>query len=593
MSAAKTERLAAIAQQALAAGRGEKGAIYAAACAELGISLPTLHRQLKRVAVTPARKRRADAGETALTLAEAKWLSTYLLEHFRKNGKCIKYLEQAVNELRANGQIVAGRVDTDTGELIPLSTSAIRRALWGYGLHPEQLLQPAPVTPLKSDAPNEVWQMDASLCVIYKLPVRHGARIVEIKEEEYYKNKLSNLARIEHLLVQRYVVTDHASGAVYVHFGLGGESARGLVEALVAAMLERTGYPFYGAPQLIMVDQASANKSAQFRNLCKSLGIRIHYTKPGNPRSKGQVEQAQNLTECSLESGLKMAPEIRTVETLNALAQQWLHWFNGTRMHSRHGMTRYAAWQLIGQVRRVGARREALLALAREEPIWRKVTPYMTVEFKGKEWDVQDVPGLMVKQKVLVCRNAWDEDCAMVVLAGEDGREVFHAVPEKRREGPFGFYADAARIIEGEYKRVADTPAQTAKKELERLAMGAETLDAAEAARAANVVPFGGAIDPYKEVKEYQPPAYLPSRGVDVAVAAPTVEYPPVPLIQAAQALKREMGDEWTPEHYAWLAGRYPGGVPADRMEALMELVAELRAGLRPAVVERPRLRAV
>ena len=57
MSAALTERLVYVARAARDAGHGN-GAIYDAACAELGISRATLLRKLKEVSVTDKRKTR-------------------------------------------------------------------------------------------------------------------------------------------------------------------------------------------------------------------------------------------------------------------------------------------------------------------------------------------------------------------------------------------------------------------------------------------------------------------------------------------------------------------------------------------------------
>ena len=58
MSAALTERLVYVARAARDAGHGKRGAIYDAACAELGISRATLLRKLKEVSVTDKRKTR-------------------------------------------------------------------------------------------------------------------------------------------------------------------------------------------------------------------------------------------------------------------------------------------------------------------------------------------------------------------------------------------------------------------------------------------------------------------------------------------------------------------------------------------------------
>lgn len=58
MNAALTERLVYVARAARDAGHGKRGAIYDAACAELGMSRATLLRRLKEVSVTDKRKTR-------------------------------------------------------------------------------------------------------------------------------------------------------------------------------------------------------------------------------------------------------------------------------------------------------------------------------------------------------------------------------------------------------------------------------------------------------------------------------------------------------------------------------------------------------
>jgi fructose-1,6-bisphosphatase/sedoheptulose 1,7-bisphosphatase-like protein len=82
-----TQAVTAVVQRAAAAPHGQKGAIYAAACAELGVSLQTLHAYMKRVAVKPARKQRADAGDVSLPRDEAALISAYLMVSHRKTGK--------------------------------------------------------------------------------------------------------------------------------------------------------------------------------------------------------------------------------------------------------------------------------------------------------------------------------------------------------------------------------------------------------------------------------------------------------------------------------------------------------------------------
>lgn len=100
MNAALTERLVYVARAARDAGHGKRGAIYDAACAELGMSRATLLRRLKEVSVTDKRKKRADAGRSALTRDEAALISATLREATRKNGKRLYSIADAVETLR-------------------------------------------------------------------------------------------------------------------------------------------------------------------------------------------------------------------------------------------------------------------------------------------------------------------------------------------------------------------------------------------------------------------------------------------------------------------------------------------------------------
>lgn len=580
MSAVLTERLVAIALAARQAGQGGKGAIYEAACKELGMSRATLARKIKEVAVMAPRKRRSDAGKSALTLDEAKLISAALMETTRKNDKRLYSIKDAVTMLRANNAIRAEFLDTETGELRPLSENTIHRALRMYGLHPDQLLAPAPVTELASRHPNHVWQIDASLCTLYYLG--NGAKGLQGMEGQvYYKNKPGNLERVSANRVWRYVVTDHASGWVYVEYVLGAESGENLCSVFINAMQERGGADMmHGCPVMIVTDPGAAMTGALFRNLCRALGISLVINAVGNARAKGQVENANNLVETKFEPGLKLRP-VASLDELNTLAKAWRENFNATEIHRRHGQSRSQVWMTIRADQLIKAPSvEVCRELAVAEPESRKVSPKLTVSFHGREYDVSTVPGVMVHQKVMVTRNPWRDDAAQVVLVGEDGRDVFHVVHEVFKD-ELGFSENAAVFGES-YKRHADTPAQTALKDIEQLVTGTDSLAAAEAARRAKALPFGGQLDPYKHIDDATLPTYLPRRGTAHDLVAPKVELPPMSLVEAAKQIKPRVestGAEWTPDRFRWLQQRYPDGVPQEQLDAIVAELTGPRAG--------------
>lgn len=590
MSAVMTERLMAVAQAARLAEHGSRGAIYDAACLELGLTRSTLMRKIKEVAVSTQRKRRSDAGQTALTRDEALLISAVLMESARKNAKRLYSVADAVETLRANKMVQATSLVKSTGELRPMSESAIQRALRGYGLHPDQLLAPAPVTELASLHPNHVWQVDASLCVLYYLkpaPDKRANGLRVMDHAEFYKNKPKNVARITADRVWSYEITDHASGWIYVEYVMGAESGENLCTVLINAMQERGGADLlHGVPRILMLDPGSANTAAMTKNLCRTLGIQMEIHKPGNARATGQVENARNIIERKLEPGLKFQP-VNSLDELNALAKKWRAHFNATAEHRRHGLPRSSAWMKIRADQLVKAPSvEVCRELAVAEPESRKISPKLRVSFRGCEYDVSGVAGALVGETLMVTRNPWRADAAQVVLINDEGREVYQVVNEVEKN-ELGFSLDAAVIGEG-FKARADTPAQTALKEIEQLVTGTDSQEAAEAARKAKALPFGGQIDPYKHIDDAVLPTFMPRRGTALNIPLPTVETPVIPIARAAKHLRDALGDSYSPDVYAWLSARYPDGVPDE------ETLSRITQDWKPqSTQDRPKLVAV
>ena len=569
MSAAMTERVVGISQQARSLPRGSKSEFYCRAAAELGISVPTLHRRMNEVTVRPTRKRRNDAGQVEMTFDEAQLVSTVLMESTRRNGKRLMSIEQAMDILISNGKIAATRMDEKTGELLRLSTSTVARALRQYKLHPDQLIAPAPVTELCSLHPNHVWQIDPSLCVLYYLKseadANRGLQVMDASE--FYKNKPKNLARIEQERVWRYVLTDHTSGTCYVEYVLGAESGENLSNVFIHATQKRGEHdPFHGVPFIAMLDPGSANTGAVFKNLCRSLQVHVQVNKPGNPRAKGQVEKMNDLVEKQFESGLKFIT-INSLAELNQAAWRWMIVFNGTSIHTRHKQTRYGVWlQINSEQLRIAPDEATCRELAHTAPQSRVVKPTLTVDFKGDEYDVSTLPDIIVGQKVMVVQNPWRPDAAQLVIADADGREIFHVV-EKVQRNEFGFREDASVICES-YSRHADTAAQRNAKDIEMLVMGADTLEGAAQARKGKAVAFNGELDPYKPVTDTILPAYLPKRGTAMDVPNPTqIEIKPLTQIQAAMRLRTLLGRPVTAEDRAHLVEWYPDGLMEEQLQ--------------------------
>jgi transposase InsO family protein len=569
------ETLLDVQRRAQAAGQGGMGGVYAAACEHLGLSRATLMRRLNEVAVKPPRKRRSDAGSTSLSLADAQQLSAVLMEGYRANNKSIQALNLALVRLRANRPEFAESVDPGTREVRPLSESACARALRQYGLHPEQLRRGEPAQPQRSEHPNDVWQEDASISTLFYVP---EGGVADMSPAVYYKNKPENFEKIKRQRLTRYVITDHCSGSIFLHYVAGGESTVNMAEAFLAAIQPRPQQQMHGVPFHLMMDPGSAGTAGAFGNLLRRLQVKPLVNKQGNARAKGQVENAHNLVETNFESGFKFT-HVPSIDWINAQAARWMQSYNSVRIHSRHGLSRWAKWMEItaAQLRLVDA------ALARQllthEPETPKVDQFLRVRFAGRRWSVREVPGVMVGEKLSVTFNPFNPATAYVVDHDAEGAELLIEVPEVA-EGEHGFDAGAA-LIGREFKAQPDTLADTNRKLVERLATGTATDTEAEEARKAKTVPFGGRLDPYKHHDALPGATMLPRRGTlletgaSVAKAAARV----LTLFEVAAELARR-GEAMTAERNAQVRAWYPDGVPEDQLDELQARLT-VRAGLR------------
>lgn len=565
MSPEQIHILLEVAQRAQAVGRGGKEPIYAQACQQLNWSRATLMRRLKDVTVTTPRKRRSDAGTTSLSLPDAHELSTAMMEGYRANDKSIHALKLALVRLRANRPLFACATDPATGELRPLSESACARALRTYKLHPEQLRQPAVVQTLSSAHPNDVWQIDASISTLFYVP-EDG--VADMDKAVFYKNKPENFEKIKRQRLTRYVLTDHCSGSIFVHYVAGGESIVNMAEAFLAAIQQRPQQQMYGVPYYLMMDPGSAGIGGAFKTLLRRLQVNAVVNEAGNPRAKGQVENAHNLVETDFESGFKFL-HVPSIAWINEQAARWMCYYNSVRIHGRHGMARWIKWVEITQqqLRLVDA------ALARQllthEPATPKVDREHNVRFNGKVWSVKNVPNVIVGEKLKVTFNAFNASTAFVLEHDLQGNEQLIEIPEVLVD-EHGFSLDAA-LIGREYKSLPETTADKNRKLVERLATGAATDEQAAAARKAKVLPMGGTLDPYKHHDDLPAVTFLPRRGTELQTAVETQKSIPVlPVFEAAKAL-RSMGMEMDREKASQLRAWYPDGVPEDQLQAVYD----------------------
>ncbi len=579
------------------APHGGKGLVAADQARLLGCDVKTLYRQLEEAGLAKVRKRRNDAGQLSISRDEAMAVMALKTTAQRANGKDNLAIGNAAMLCRANGLAAMGKLDTATGELVAVSDATIQRAIRSYGLDLKTLRKPATHRGARSLHPNHVWQIDASVCVLFYLD-NGGLGVME--HDEFYKNKPENFQKKAKSMVIRYVCTDHYTGTVHFRYYLGAESGEMLCEFFIDCIQGKDNEkePFNGVPMIVVLDPGSANKGALFKNLCRMLGVSVIIHRPKNPRAKGSVEKHNDLIERGFE-GTLIGIIVTSLEQLNAEASIWRRYFNGVRKHSRHGHTRYGLWQTIRQEQlRLAPPAEICRTLMAGKTVTRDVRGDLTVPFDGQSYSVRDVPHLNIGQKVMLARSPYREDAILLIEQDEHKRDVHWVCPLVAMDAA-GFRADA-QVWGESIKTFADTPAMRDMKTIEQLAYGVDGKLAVDAARKARQPAFGG-IDISSHLDAATPASYMPRRGTDMGVSSPVatprksdllispaavvVEPRQLNLVQLASRLAGAMPGEWSPTHYQRLMDWYPAGALETEVGAIVE---RLRSFTEP-----PRLRAV
>lgn len=575
--------LAQYAERVEKAGFGEKEKIIEEGCNKTGLSRATFLRQIKPYRPASGRKVRSDKGKHQMDKAELEVISATWLQLRRKNGKTMATLERVLDILRANHKVKAEFLDSQTGEIRPYSATSVERALRNANMHPDQLLRPTPVVQLQSRHPNHVWQIDPSLCVLYYLKeTGKGNGLCIMEQEQFYKNKPANVAKVEPQRVWRYVITDHASGVIYVEYVYGGETAENISETFINAIQKKDSpaEPFFGVPKILMFDRGSANTSQMFTHLLHQLDVKVEIPKAHNARAKGQVEKGNDIVERQFESGLRFM-NVSGLAELNQLAHRWMRYFNGKAIHSRHKRTRYQMWQFIRPEQLViPPSREICQELMITALTERVVSDKLEISFENRRYDVRDVPDARVGEKVLVGKNPYRPECVQVQcfeqVVDEDGNESlkpYWVIVEPVAVNELGFRVDAA-VIGEEYKAHKKTEFEINKEKAELLAYGVDNEADLKRAKKANKPLFNGEINPYKHIEETDLNWFIPKKGQEheLTTNARRVEQKPMSLVEFAKNGKQRWGDNWTGECYGWVNGRYPQGVPVEEADRLLGL---------------------
>lgn len=585
---AQMQYLTDLATRLRSARHGERGRLVSEAAQFLGISTPTLYTRLRGVGWGSGRKLRADKGDSRVTEEEIRTIAA-LLGNRRATGKRLMVVGDAIEIALANGQLQER-----------VSEATALRLMRRYNCHPAQIDQPTPHQDLRSRHPNDCWQLDPSICVLYYLPKAKGLSVMD--ERTFNARKPVALSRTLKERVLRYVITDHYTGAIHMRYVLAaGETELGLFEVLAEAMQQREGWVMHGVPWQLVWDAGSANMAHGIQNLLRALGVRQWPHLPGNPRAKGQVECGNNIIERRFEARLAFM-QVRNVDQLNAAADAWCRDFNSTQVHRRHQHTRWGLWQTIrAEQLRLCPPRDQLAVLMHSKPEPRTVAGNLTITYKARggeraTYSVAHVDGVRVGDRLPVVVHPYRAPAIYVITRDANNTERFvECTPIERDAAGFDV---AAPYIGERYARPIDTPVEHSRKQISEALWGSAERDAGDQARKAGKVAMNGRIDPMADIaaRAADLPKHIQRRGSELHLPHPVhVEDRPLDLVDVLRALVARFGRGLQRHETAAVQHWFPNGLPEDEFEALVARLQQLsEAGVEAGPTpEPPRLVAV
>jgi len=561
---AELDYLRQIAAELTEAGHGKRGPIIKRACGYLAISNAELYRRLAKVGFTSGRKTRSDKGNTVVSTEAAELVGGLVINAMSKTGKKRMSIKQALE------------VAQDNGKAPVVSAATISRIMKQNMCHPAQLTAPTAHIRQRSLHPNHVWQIDASICVVFYLKHKVGLHVMD--EREFYKNKPANLKKIEKDRVIRYVQIDHTSGSVYHEYFWRSENVENLTNFFFSCIQKRSlKEPMHGVPFILYVDRGTANTSGMFKNLMARLGVEFIAHDTNNSRAKGSVEQGNNLIETNFESLLSFK-SVDSIEELNAFANEWRIMFNETKIHSRTKRTRNQVWSMIRPEQlRIAPSIDLCRELVTTVPVSRTVRGDLTVQhtIKGygeKFYSVKHIPSIYVGAKVDVVVNPYRAPDIDVLTTNEHGEQVIYTcVPDQL--DIFGQLEDAP-VIGQEIRSMPNSKVDDVRNRIMKQAYNATTQAEATKAIKNRTPAYQGQIDVTKIITKHDVPDYLPRAGQQMEIQAQKNQLPPLNYIQAAKQIKGFVGDAWTAEHMSMLKTTYSdGNVPQEDIQLWVDRI--------------------
>lgn len=545
----------------------ERSSIIAEMCRLFGFCEVSAYRALRRNGWESDRKKRSDAGASSINEKDLSTVAALLQNSVRKNGKKTMSVENARSIMLQNGFDV------------PISTRQLSELLKTRTLSTESTSKPSPHQRMRTEYPNQVHFADPSVALMYFAP---NGKQKFLRDDEVYKNKPFLEGR-ENLKCWRYVLTDHYSGTICVrYYAAAGENSANMYDFLLYAWGKKKR-PSLQLPRLARTAHLGL-RLCQHLKACnertQSLRVETEPHLPGNPRAKGQVENANNIVECQFESLLHLE-EVNSMEELNDAAERWCAAFNANQLEHRDTRITRAG-------RKIGSRtmiwnwiKEEQLRELPDEEICRQIFTTgiqprtvggdLAISFvhpKNKaatRYSLSALPDIMVGMTVNVQPILVSEEALALVSYQDRTGEIVSFEVKPIEYDRVGFDI-AAPVFGQEYKSQPDTLIEKNTKALAEIAASDDKTE----------VPFAKVTDgqgfkTHSLIHTQADPFFKTQTGKQVEVAAGTVEVHDILITPVEMAKRFKARAGFIPDGFiASLKKEFPDGVPSQLVDDLV-----------------------
>jgi len=586
------QRLFTLRDALIAAPHGSQRALVVAFASDIGMQANTVYQWLKvHAGYQSGRKKRADAGSTRLPTETLEVIAAAKREGRRANDKDTMPTPIAMNIAHVNGMVVN------------VGKGRINALLRERGMDVESIANSRTHIQTRAAHVNQVIQVDPSLCVIYYM----GGKQRIMRDEEFYKNKLENYAKIK-LKVWRYVRWEQASSSIDVrYYEAAGENQRSLFEFLHYTMCRVDHRLSYGVPARVEMDKGSANTAHGILNWMEAMGVEVITHAAGHSWAKGGAEKSNDIVETHFESRLRIEP-VDSVEQLNASAEKWVRDFNANaiphvecriKRASGEYLVRDDLWQLILrtpehliEIPDISVCKYFLHGNEKSRQVKNHLFTFVHPEIKkSRQYDLRPWAEFLAnKMDIKVWPLLLKGGALRVEIPRIGGEPLLVEVQPDSVFDEFGNSMSAQ--VKGEYSKAPQSLTEANDNRLAQVAYGSDAnRDTAEVSRAKQQRPFahlneGKGLVAHSHLGSAELPQRLlpdatPLDTDQIAAARNTrIEFPPLSLIE----FSRSMGGDWRKEFAAVVLQRYPDKrIPSGEVEALKTRL--LRGESAPLVV--------